>query len=260
MLNAISSLKGLDLRASDGDLGTVSDFLFDDSTWTVRWLVADTGGWLSGRKVLIHPSSVVSADYGRGDVNVALSMAQVKESPGILHDSPVSRQMQDDLSSYYGYDPVGGGSLFGAGMYGGSIMGGGGIGAIASPLSAPVYFGANAVRAAERGDVDRNDGDPHLRSIAEVTGYHVHATDGEIGHVQDFLVESDDWSVRSLVVDTSNWWVGQHVLISPAAVKKVDWSERHISLDIARADVRSSPSWNPANPITGAFEHELQSH
>lgn len=254
MLNVVSSLKGFEIQAKDGSLGIVSDFLFDDSTWKVRWMVVDTGRWLTGRKVLIHPAAVVSAEYGTRELTVALSKAQVEDSPDILQDRPVSRQMQNDLYSYYGWDPLWAGGMLGAGMYGG------GTGAIASPLSAPVYFGASAVREAERGEVNLDDGDPHLRSIAEVTGYHVHATDGNIGHVEDFLVESESWAVRYLIVNTSNWWVGQHVLISPYAVKEVDWSDHRIGLDIARDKVRSSPSWNPADTINSEFERRLHSH
>lgn len=260
MLNAVSSLKGFDIRAQDGSLGTVSDFPFDDSIWKVRWMVVDTGRWLTGRKVLVHPSAVVSAEYGAREINVALTKAQVEASPDILQDRPVSRQMQNDLYGYYGWDPMWGGGMFGAGMYGGSMYGGAGMGAIASPLPAPVYFGASAVREAERGDVNRDDDDPHLRSIAEVTGYHVHATDGNIGHIEDFLVESESWGVRYLIVDTSNWWVGQHVLISPCAVKEVDWSDHHITLDVNRDKVKSSPPWNPADPINGQFERGLHGH
>ena len=191
MLNVVSSLTGFDLQARDGSLGTVSDFLFDDGIWKVRWIVIDTGRWLTGRKVLLHPSAILSADYEARKISVALSMAQVKDSPDIRQDRPVSRQMQNDLYRYYGWDPLWGGGIFGAGTYGGAMYGG-------------VGRGASAVPEAEHGEINFEDGDPHLRSIAEVTGYHVHATDGNIGHVEDFLVESDNWGVRYLVVDTSN--------------------------------------------------------
>ncbi|NPD70298.1 PRC-barrel domain-containing protein (plasmid) [Lichenicola cladoniae] len=262
MLNAVSSLKGFEIQAKDGSLGTVSDFLFDDSTWKVLWMVVDTGRWLSGRKVLIHPSAVISAEYGERELKVALTKAQVKDSPDVGTDRPVSRQMQNDLYGYYGSDPLWGGSMFGAGLYGGSMNGfaGGGMGAIASPLSAPAYFGTAAVQEAERGETNHHEGDPHLRSIAEVTGYHVHSTDGDIGHIQDLLIDNASWGIRYLIVDTSNWWVGQHVLISPYAVQGVDWSERHVRLDLTRAKVKSSPSWNPYNVIDGEFEQRLHNH
>ena len=258
MLNVISSLKGFDIQAKDGSLGTVSDFLFDDSTWKVRWLVVDTGRWLSGRKVLIHPSAVGCADYGARELTVALTKAQVEDSPDIARDRPVSQQMQSDLYGYYGWDPLWGGGMYGGGMYGGAM------GGIASPLSGRAYFGAGAVREAERAEAShddgRDEGDPHLRSISEVTGYHVHATDGDIGHVENFLVDSESWGVRYLIVNTSNWWVGQHVLMSPHAVKDVDWSDRHIRLDVTRDKVKSSPSWNPANIVEGDFEKRLHGH
>jgi sporulation protein YlmC with PRC-barrel domain len=253
MLNAISSLKGFEIRATDGSLGTVSDFLFDDSTWTVRWMVVDTGQWLTGRKVLVHPSAVISAEYGARELNVALTKAQVKGSPDILQDRPVSRQMQTDLYGYYGWDPLWGGRIFGAGMYGG-------MGALASTLPAPAYFGTAAVHEAERGGADPDDGDPHLRSFAEIVRYHVNATDGDIGHIQDILVDSESWGVRYLIVDTSNWWFGQHVLVSPYAVKGVDWSDRHVRLDLSKERIKSSPPWHPAQPIDSEYEHQLHHH
>ncbi|AYJ84570.1 PRC-barrel domain containing protein (plasmid) [Sphingomonas paeninsulae] len=257
MLNELSSLKGSALQAKDGTLGTVADFLFDDSTWKVRWLVADTGGWLTGRKVLIHPSAVVSVEPAVEGFTVALTKAQVEGSPDILKDRPISQQMQNDLYGYYGWSPLWSGGIFGAGMYGG-------MAGIATPVLAPSPFGARAAGKAGqddgRGWSSSEEGDPNLRSTSEVTGYHVHASDGEIGHVQDFLVDEASWEVRYLVIDTSNWWFGQHVLISPSAVNSVEWSDRHIRLDISREQVKSSPSWSPAQAVDDDYERRLHDH
>jgi uncharacterized protein YrrD len=264
MLLAISTLKGFSVEAKDGALGTVSDFLFDDTTWKLRWLVIDTGKWLTGRKVLVHPSVIGDADHGSCTIMVGLTKAQVEDSPAIGQDQPVSRQMQNDLYSYYGWDPYWGGGIYGAGMYGAGVYGGalsgGGVGGLAPPLSTRSSSGEGGAGGANYGEGDRNEGDPHLRSTAEVTGYHVHATDGDIGHVEDFLVDSASWGIRYLIVDTSNWWFGQHVLMSPYAVKEVDWSDHHIRLDLSRDKVKSSPSWNPADEIDGEFESRLHSH
>ena len=254
MLYAVSSLKGFEIKATDGSLGTVSDFLFDDNTWKLRWMVVDTGRWLTGRKVLIHPSAVTSAEYGARELNVALTKAQVEDSPDILQDRPVSQKIQNDLYGYYGWDPLWGGGMFGGGMYGG------GMGGIASPMSAPAYFGTAAVRDAERHGTDVDEGDPHLRSIIEVTGYHVNATDGDIGHIQDVLIDNASWNIRYFIVDTSNWWFGQHVLVSPYAVKSVDWSDRHVRLEISKDRVKSSPPWNPAELIAEEYERRLHKH
>ncbi|MEO6780275.1 MAG: PRC-barrel domain-containing protein [Bradyrhizobium sp.] len=259
MLQIVSNLKGYSIEAKDGSIGTVSDFLFDDSSLKVRWLVVDTGNWLTGRKVLIHPSAIGYADHWRRELTVGLTKSQVKDSPDIAQDRPVSLQMQNDLYKYYGWDSSAGGSLYGAGVYGGGLYGAD-VGTIAPPLSARTYFGTNKAGEAERGKTTTDDADPHLRSIAEVTGYHVHATDGSIGYVENFLIDSESWVVRYLTIDTSNWWFGQHVLISPHAVKEVDWTARYIRLDIARDQVKASPPWNPAVPIDEEFENRLYSH
>ena len=255
MLQIVSKLKGYSIEANDGTIGTVSDFLFDDSTFKVRWLVVDTGNWLPGRKVLIHPSAIAYAEHWTRGLTVGLTKSQVENSPDIAQDRPVSQQMQNQLYDYYGWDPHAGGSLYGAGIVYGAEMG-----AIAPPLSARTYFGTNKAGEAERGKTPTHKADPHLRSIAEVTGYHVHATDGSIGYVENFVIDSESWVVRYLTIDTSNWWFGQHVLISPHAVKEVDWTDRYIRLDIARNQVKASPPWNPSDLIDEEFEKRLYSH
>jgi hypothetical protein len=246
MLMAGSALKGYGIEAEDGRMGTVKDVLFDDQTWRVRWLVVDAGSWLTGRKVLIHPSCAVNADYVSQTLRVNLTKAQVKDSPDIGQDRPVSQQMESSLYDYYGWDPVWGGSIFGAGM-------------MTQTTGAP-YGAGLALREPAPGAVRQDDGDPHLRSIDAVTGYHIHAKDGFIGHAEDFLVDGDSWDIRYLVVDTRNWWPGQHVLIVPAAVTRVSWSERRIELDVSCDQVRGSPPWDPADLVDRAYEERLHRH
>ena len=98
-----SALKGYAIAATDGPLGTVSDFLFDDAGWSIRWLVVDTGNWLSGRTVLLPPSVLGQPDAGQRTFSVALSMQQVKDSPDIDTQQPVSRQMEAGVYDYYGW-------------------------------------------------------------------------------------------------------------------------------------------------------------
>lgn len=104
------------------------------------------------------------------------------------------------------------------------------------------------------------EGDSKLLSMTEVSRYHVHAADGGIGHVENLLLDAPSWSIRYLVVNTSNWWVGKHVLISPYAIKKIDWSDRSIRVDITRAKVKASPPWNRAEMIDTAFERQLHDY
>ena len=240
MLWDASAIRGYSIEASDGAIGTVDDFLFADDSWRIRWLVVDTGGWLSGRKVLLHPSALGQPDPGLRHFPVKLTKQQVKDSPDVFTHQSVSRRMESRMYDYYGWDPTWGGAYFAAG-------------AMASPFATPPYLG-DASRAAAGADVLAEDVDPHLRSMAAVTGYHIHATDGEIGHVEDFLIEPDDWSIRYINVDTKNWWPGTRVLISPLSVQKIDWDTRMVSLDVPRLKVKNAPLYHATDTVDGKFD------
>jgi hypothetical protein len=251
MLQVISPLKGFTIKASDGGIGTVVDFLFDDTSWKVRWLVIDCGTWLTGRKVLIHPSAISRQDLEQQEFVVALTKAQVEGSPERVEDQPVSQQMENQLYAYYGWDPLWGGPNLAALP-----------GAMASPLLAPPYLGLSSTDEAEArsGRPVLRGADPHLRSIVEVTGYRVHALDGEIGHIENLMIDDADWSVHYLIVDTRNWWFGKHVLISPIAVKTVDWFDRHVELDVSRGQVKASPPWDPLVAFNKEYATRLHKH
>ena len=249
MLHAISAIHGYAIEASDGPIGTVHDVLFDDFDWKVRWLVVDTGSWLRERKVLIHPTAVIGTDHHLRRLQVNLTKAQVEGSLDIDQDLPVSRQLDHMLSEYYALDPMWNGiSFFDAGAM---VLPGG------MPVSEET---AGAFRARPDIGTLHDDGDPHLRSIAEVTGYDLHAQDGDIGHVENFLFDDADWILRYLVVDTRNWWPGKHVLLSPHAVTAIDWPENRIDLGVTREQVRSAPEWDPVADIDRAYEMRLHHH
>jgi hypothetical protein len=246
MMQVILALKGYGIEASDGAIGTVADFLFDDASWRVRWLVVDCGTWLTGRKVLIHPSAISRADLEQQQFLVALTKAQVQMSPELAEDQPVSQQMENQLYTYYGWDPLWAGPFL-------SEM----PGAMASPLMAPPYFGLGL----SAGEGARLPGsDPHVRSVEEVTGYHIHAVDGIIGHVENFMIDDGDWSIHYFIVDTGNWWSGKRVLISPLAVKSIDWFDHYVELDVSREKVKSSPPWDPLDAFSQLYAKRLHNH
>lgn len=249
MLWKTSDLKGCAIRASDGPIGTVSDFLFDDASWLIRWMEVDTGTWLSGRKVLLPPSVLGHADAAEREFHVKLTRAEVENSPETDTDLPVSRHYESDVYRYYGWNPYWGHGAYAMGMYGY------GMGAIRSGLSQ-----APREEAEIMADMERGDEDPHLRSVDAVTGYHIHATDGEVGHVQDFLIEDADWSVHFLIADTRNWWPGQKVLISPRAVREIDWTERLVYVDADRKKIKDGLRYDPSLTVDQAYEKEFHSH
>ena len=125
---------------------------------------------------------------------------------------------------------------------------------MATPVVAPLY---RKTRDPGRADAQSKEGDPHLRSIAAVTGYHIHASDGEIGHVEDFLVDEAGWNIRYIKVDTRNWWPGERVLISPYSVREIDWSGRFVHINVNRQTVKDSPPYDPGITIDGAYEEKF---
>ena len=158
------------------------------------------------------------------------------------------RQIQNHLHSYYGTDPLWGGQgFYGAGLNGFALAGGVGMAA----------FGAERVPEPDRVQLGSEDGDQHLRSMLAVTGYHIHATDGAIGHVENFLLDDTTWTIRYLIVDTRNWWPGAHVLISPFAVQSIEWIDREIQLNITQEQVKGSPPWNPSEVAEQVYERQL---
>lgn len=249
MLYAISAIHGYAIEASEGPIGTVDDVLFDDRSWKIRWLVVATGSWLAERKVLLHPTVVIDTDHDLKRLSVNLTKARVEGSLDIAQDLPVSRQIESNLYDYYDWDPMWGAvSDFDAG-------------AIAVPIRMPLLEeDAGHFRPFQAAPGNHDDGDPHLRSLSEVTGYDLEAKDGGIGHVENFLFDDVEWILRYLVVDTRNWWPGKHVLLSTRAVTAIDWPKSRIELDVTRETVRSGPEWDPAAVIDRAYEMRLHHH
>jgi sporulation protein YlmC with PRC-barrel domain len=234
MLNSASAMKGYAIAASDGHVGTVSDVLFDDASWLIRWLVVETGKWLSGRKVLLPPSVLGRLYPESEEFTVELTKKQVEDSPDIDTDRPVSRQFEAALYDHYGWAPYWIGGF--------------------SPVSYNAVDDAMASSFAAVNRQREEHDNPHLRSVEAVTGYHIHAVDGAIGHVEDFLMDDSDWSIRWLVVDTKNWLPGKRVLISPRSIQEIDWADRQINLSVDRERVRGSPAYDASMIVDPVYE------
>lgn len=256
MLRTMKELEGYTIGATDGEIGHVRDFYFDDATWVIRYLIVDTGSWLSSREVLISPMSIVQPNWSGKRLPVALTKEQVNESPDIDTDKPVSRQHEETYLSYYGFP-----------LYWGAT---GLWDAAANPSMAvtgmPVVTPSPAAEAEmdqARADADasaHSDDDPHLRSCKAVIGYHVAASDGEIGHVEGMLVDDENWALRYLVVNTSNWWMGHSVLIAPQWIKGMNWSAETVSVDLTRKAVKQAPPYDPLKTLLRPQEIETYRH
>ena len=237
MLRSLKQLQNFKLIARDGAIGSVRDFYFDDSRWIVRYLIADTAGfWEESHQVLVSPIAFRQADWATREFHLALTVAKVRQSPGIGLDKPVSRQFEQDYFRYYGWPYYwGSDGIWGQWSYPGELAASAG-----SPPPGPDM-----------------PGDPHLRSIHEVVGYHILAQGTEIGHVDDFIVDDETWSIRYLVVDTSNWWLGKKVLLAPHWVDEISWADNNVAMGLAPDTIRNSPEWQPDELVNREYETRL---
>ncbi|MDN3920499.1 PRC-barrel domain-containing protein [Roseateles violae] len=246
MLNRVERINGATIAASDGAIGSVKEFYFDDERWVIRYLVVDTGGWLSERKVLISPYAIRQPLAAAGaPIEVRLTREQVRLSPDIDTHQPVSRRHERDYAGYYAYpDYWGGVDLWAMGGY-----------PILPPPEAAL---PGEPRHPPREEEAVAPEDVHLRSSEHVSGYDIEASDGSIGHVKDFIFDDESWAISYLLVDTRNWWPGgRKVLIATDWIDSIDWSQSRVCVKLSREQVKASPEYEEAMVIDRAYEQRL---
>jgi PRC-barrel domain len=252
MLRSVNDLIGFQLVVADGEIGYVEEFYFDDERWALRYVVVNTGNWLSGRRVLVSPFAVRQVEWENRQLHAALTKSQIEESPDIDTHKPVSRQMEAKYADYYGY-PYYWGSPF---LWG----------AMSFPLltsqqsyAAMAAAGGPATVGAIPNAADLSD-DIHLRSTQEVSAYSIAATDGEIGQVEDFILEEGSWAIRYLVVDTHKWWAGKKVMIAPKWIASIDWAQASVHVTLTREGIKQSPTYDGTVLLSRNYEEQLYGH
>lgn len=237
MKRSIKSLIGYTIGATDGEIGKVKEFYFDDETWTIRYLIVETGNWLSDRKVLIAIKNLLTPDWEKNVILLNLTKQQIKNSPDIDTEKPVSRQQEIVLNEHYELENYWNGGFIGGGM----------------PL--PMHL-----PGMDETVVKKVNGDVHLRSSNQVTGYKVKASDGEIGDVEDFLVDDKIWKIDFMVVDTGHWFPGKKVLIAPKWIKEIKWDTSTVIINCAVKHVKNSPEYDSAKNLSEDDEVKLHHH
>jgi sporulation protein YlmC with PRC-barrel domain len=237
MLRRLKDFERWTAISRDGqELGTIGDFYCDEEHWTVRYVVVKTGNWLTGRSVLLSPMSIRGIHWESSRVDFNIVQDEIAAAPDADLAQPISRQWEADYSAYYGIPPY--------------WMGPAVWGKWSRPdeaRSEPVEFSQEPVLIEGH----------NLQSIRDLSGYHIHAADGEIGHVDDFFVDDVSWTVRYLIIDTSNWIGGRSVLVAPEWAESVDWTRGEIRVGITREEVMNSPQYDPAADIEGRYREEL---
>jgi sporulation protein YlmC with PRC-barrel domain len=229
-----SELRRTKLDGEDGNVGTIKDLLFDADQWLSHYLVVDSGQWLPGRKVLLSPTVINHDRWDEKVAHVKLTKDQVKSSPPLDEHAPISRQIEKSLAKYYNW---------------------------------PIYWASGlesaGTMAADRGvsatlterEIEKES--ENLRSAMEMKGYHIEASDGSIGHIEDFVIDAESWTIRFVEIDTKNWWPGKKVLISCEWVDKIDWADSKMWVDMSKEKIKKAPEYEPGMPITRDYETQL---
>lgn len=237
MLRSIRNLSDYRIESIDGSIGHVDSFLFDDRHWTIRYLVVDTGTWLPGRKVLIVPSALGEPEGQTEVFPIELTRDEIENSPDIDTEKTVSRQHEIDLHEYYDWSPYWASSL---------------------EPSIPILNRRDYSETEQsKKDKSKEKINPHLRNTHEVIGYKIHAEDGQIGHIDDFIVHEKDWIIRYVVVDTRNWMPGKKVLIPPDWIKSIDWKTSEVIANVRKNVIEDSPDYDPGAPVNREYETKL---
>ena len=234
-LQAIRKLDHCRIVATDGQVGTVRDVYFDDELWVVRYLVVETGSWLSARRVLISPYAVRFIDWQTRAVVVNLKRDQVKHSPHIDTDKPVSRQQEDEFNRHYGYPQYWPYPTYWAW---------GEVPILVSPSQQDL----EAAKSSSPIHQDGTRADAHLRSSQVVIGYHIQATDAFLGRVADFLFDEETWAIRYLVAGTRSWFPGKQVLVRKDSIRELNWGEQLVGIALTRHELEQSPEYDRQHP------------
>jgi len=220
MLLRLNELYGTKIAALDGDIGRVKDFYLDDESWRIRYIVVDTGPWLTGRLVLLSPRALVKPDLPDNALHASLRKRQIEDSPSMDSHKPVSRQFEEDYHRYYAWPAYWSGMPM---MAGGSVS-------TALPTSPGAGFPA--------GPPPETPPQPQLRSTKAMTGYQVQETDGTIGRVSGFLADDNSWAIHELVVETGHWFSGKEILVSPGVVRRIRHEESKVFVSLTKADIQ----------------------
>jgi hypothetical protein len=224
MLQSIKQIYDHTLAALDGEMGHVKDFYFDDKNWVVRYLVADTGSWLTGRLVLLSPHAFGKLDHNEKILHINLHKKQIENSPSIDMHKPVSRQYEVEYYSYYGWPMYwNGDAMWGIGSY-------------------PLIIQPSIEQIEAQHKVHHRY-DKHLRSTEAVTGYTIQTTDGSIGSVVDFLVDDRSWMIHKLVIETGHWYAGKEILLSPEKVERISYEESKLFVNVTKEAIMAAPEY-----------------
>lgn len=238
MMIKAKTLNGYQLQGIDGEIGKVKEFYFDDQHWTIRYLVLNTGNWLTGRHVLISPYALESVNKEDKTIRANLNKQQIENSPSLNSDKPISRQFEEDYHGYYNWPRY---------------------------WNAPEMWGdypniESDLEQHKEFVKDKKYWDFHLRSTKDVSGHSIEATDDNIGQVEDFVIDDKTWAIRYLIIDTRKFWFEKLVLVSPQWIDRISWPEKKIFINLSGESIKQSPEYSEEFLMNRDYETGLYEH
>lgn len=238
MKRSLKELKGFSIETTDGTKGVIKDFLFDEDSWKIRYLEADFGNFFKDKRVLLPVNVMKDPLWDDQKIPISVSGEYMENSPSPLDKPTVSREYEKKLLDYYQF-----------GAYWADEM--------VTPTGSGMYYPARPIKVPVK-EINENDLDTKLRSFKEVKGYHILATDGHLGHVEDLIADDADWQIIYVVIDTSNWrpW-SKKVILLISWLKEVCYASKEVSIDVDTEIIKNAPEIDTSKPIEEAFEKSL---
>jgi len=243
MLLATQFFLSTKVVGTDAPLGRIDDLLFDDNSWGLRYLVIDTRSWLPGRKVVLTPAELTDTAWLAKEIKVDRTRQEIEDSPPLEEHEPVSQQRESQLADYFDWPRLWGTS---------DALG----------TETPMGVGSEVAEAGSKASREEfspeGRGDPHLRSCTHLKGYEVVAKDGELGAIQNLIIDTEGWRIDQLVVavDDSKWLTNTLRSFEPESVDKIDWEQRHLALDLTLKAIELRPEFNSNEPVNRVYEQQ----
>ncbi|EPX77919.1 hypothetical protein [Salipiger mucosus] len=232
MLMSFHDLRSYGIHATDKQTGSINDFYFDDHEWRLRYLVAHTGFFLTGRETLVGAARLGTPDTERMELPINLSAQELRTAePGEAHQPANAQRHATHMLPDTGF--------------------------WAPYLVATELFytpsRAQELMAETRDENDTTEAEDYqdmkLRSMVEVIGYKIAEKDGDVGSVCGFLIDPEDWTLQHVVVETGHWLPGRRVAITTRWIEAADWHEQRIHVEVSRQEIEEAPTLDTVDDL-----------
>lgn len=239
MKRSLNELIGYSIKAKNGEKGKVRNFLFDDKSWSIRYLEADLGSFFEEKRVLIPREFLGEADWEKKHFPIELSLESIKKSPDLSFDKPVSRKYEESLNKHYNIHPY---WIVNAAAYAGQES---------------IIYPGTLFRAPKK-VIKEEDIETSLRSLTEVLGYHINAIDDTFGQIEDLIIDDEDWQILYVVIDTRNFvpW-SKKVMIPIELIDEISFMDQRVKVEMTKEAIKSSPEFDDTEPVNTAYEEVL---